>query len=63
MTPEHWMIVTKPGATLTQIDPGPALRPDGATWQRYSTAHGKVFARVIEANGLVLWYMKIVAQG
>jgi hypothetical protein len=52
---ERWTVTTKPGAELTKIDPEPVPRSDGATWQRFKTAHSVTFAQVIEANGRVMW--------
>jgi hypothetical protein len=52
---ERWVIVGKPSAVLTPVDPAPVPRDDGATWQRFKTVRDKVFAQVIEPNGRVMW--------
>jgi hypothetical protein len=56
---ERWAVVTKPGAALTPLDPAPVPRSDGATWQRFRTAHGVTFAQIIEASGRVIWLQKV----
>jgi len=56
---EKWHVTVQPYATLTPIDPSPVPRGDGATWQRFKTPRGAVFAQVIEKSGLVMWMQRV----
>lgn len=58
---ERWFPVSKPGADLSPVDAEPVPRADGATWQRFVTAHGKQFCKVVHAGGLVTWLQLIQA--
>jgi len=58
---ERWFAVTKPSAELTAIDPAPVQRGDGATWQRFKTPNGKIFAQVIHQSGLPIWFKLVSA--
>lgn len=56
---DKWHVCAAPGSALTAIDPDPVPRADGATWQRFRTTHNVVFAKVIEASGLVIWMQRV----
>ena len=53
-----WVPVPKPNAQLSPIDAQPVQRADGATYQRFATRFGRVYAKVVEPNGFTLWLLE-----
>jgi hypothetical protein len=56
-----WAISPKPSAELTIVDEEPTQMDDGATVQRFKTKSGVIFARRVEASGLVKWFLQLEA--
>ena len=53
-----WRTTTKPSADLTPVDLDPVTLEDGSTRQIFQTRFGKRFARVVEPNGFILWFVE-----
>lgn len=57
--PDKWIVSNPPTSVLTPVDKVPVPGVKESTMQRYTTAYGKWWMRVVEKSGFTYW-MRLV---